>query len=90
MYLNKRKAKCLEVLTLRVKVHAKNAATERATSGQYGESWDICEGAHLAIQAVLGDREAADILNESRSISEGYQEAIDTLGFYGIDIGSLI
>lgn len=90
MYINKRKLQAIESLTLRLKVAGKNhGAAERGTS-EWHESWNVAEYSHKAIQALLGDTEAANRLAEVAEYDDSAQAAISTLRYHGINIQELV
>ena len=77
MYISKRKAECLNVLALRLKVASKRCGMEgRAQRGGY-TAWRDAESAQDAIAYVLGDLDALDRVEEQERC---------TLDFYGIKV----
>ena len=66
MYINKAQRKVITGLLLTAKVAGKRAGALRTEghSPEWHDQWDICEYAHMAVAAMLGDKVATEQLQE--------------------------
>ena len=87
-YLNRNKVRALEVLTLRMKVSAKNHGELRVEKGsdRWHSTWDVAEYAHCGILALLGSGVAKDRLLEAAKHNDAAQGIVFSIESNGVSL----
>lgn len=85
-YINKRTIELLKNLTLTVKVSAKRQNKAEHDSSEWHTLWDESQYAHMAIDAILGEKVIAQQLREAAAVNDVARQVIDRAAYYGVTI----
>ena len=86
--MNKRKAKLITELALTVKVTGKQhgKANSDTQFDAWNSTWDRCEYAHMAVQALLGDTARGEELMKATEYNEHARFVMQRLENAGVQL----